>query len=273
MDGIIAICSQKGGVGKTTLALNLGLALAELGVPATVVELDPQGCLADSLTGESDLRAGLMAYLEGRSGGTLPLVPTRVQGLTLLPAGEIPPENELDFEDLVSEDERFAAVLAACGEAGSRLVLLDCPSGFGTIVQAALRQASGVLIPVQAEPLALRGLGRFLSGIESVRTETNPALTLLGLVVMMLDKGSDTSLSVLTSAWGAFDPAVVCETVIPRRDEFLRASLLGVPVAFLGRRTHPEARRFQALALEVLERLEWGAKEEDEDADAIRTLV
>ncbi len=270
MKETIAICSQKGGVGKTTLALNLGLALVEMGVPTTVVELDPQGCLAASLARSG--QAGLMEFLENRTGGELPLISTKVPGFSLLPVGELPPEAELDFEDLISEGDRLGDVLDRTFGSGSEIVLLDCPSGFGAIVQAALRHSSGALVPVQAEPLALRGVGRFLLGLEAVQRESNPELALLGLVVMMLEKRSEASLSVLTSAWGAFDPGVICETVIPRRDEFLQASLLGIPVGFLGPRMHPEGRRFQALAQEVMDRLQEG-KKEAEDAGQYRTLV
>ncbi len=268
----IAICSQKGGVGKTTLALNLGLALAELGVPVTVMELDPQGCLAASLASSGVGQRGLMQFLENRASTELPLISTKVPGFSLLPVGDLPPEGELDFEDLISEGERLGEVLEQSFSRGSEIVLLDCPSGFGAIVQAALRHAGGALVPIQAEPLSLRGVGRFLLGIEAIQRESNPALVLLGLVLMMLEKQSEASLSVLTSAWGAFDSEAICETVIPRRDEFLQASLLGIPVAFLGRRMHPEGRRFQTLAQEVLDRLE-REKKGEEDVEQYRTLV
>jgi len=272
MQETLAVCSQKGGVGKTTLALNLGLALAELGVPVTVVEIDPQGCLVASLARSGDSGNGLMQFLENRAATELPLLSTKVPGFNLLPVGDLPPESELDFEDLISEGERLGEILNQTFERGSQIVLLDCPSGFGAIVQAALRHAGGVLVPIQAEPLALRGVGRFLRGIEAIQRESNPSLVLLGLVVMMLEKQSEASLAVLTSAWSAFDSEAICETVIPRRDEFLQASLLGIPVGFLGQHTHPEGRRFHTLAQEVLERLERG-KEEGEDAGQYRTLV
>jgi chromosome partitioning protein len=273
MHSTIAVCSQKGGVGKTTLTLNLGVALAELGTPTTILELDPQGGLSGSLLATDVLRTGLAQVVWGSARVAEAHHETKVPGLSLMAVGGVDPDVSLDFEDRIAEGSRLSDLLGELFTAGSRIILCDCPSGFGTVVQAGLRCASHALVPLQTEPLSLRSVERFLHGIEGIRHSENPGLKLLGLVLMMLDKQSDASISVLTATWGAFDPTVVLETVIPRRDEFLRASLHGVPVGFLAPDTHQEGRRFQLLAQEVLQRLSDRGKEEPGHGEPFRTLL
>jgi len=269
----IAICSGKGGVGKTTLALNLGLALSQLGYPTTILETDPLGCLAASLNRPELMAKGLAGMLldGGELGGAL--ISTRAEGLKILPAGKIPGGKIHAFEEAVNAPSRLARLLDSLHQQGNAIVLIDTPAGFGAAVQGSLKVTDSILIPLHAEPLALRLLEGILEGIEEIRAEFNPGLRLLGMVMMMLQRKSRTSLEVLSSAWGALDPDAVFETVIPRREEYLEASLRGVPVAFLGSRLRPEEHRFQLLAQEILDRIHPGSREEDEDTDTFRTLL
>ena len=273
MQHAIAVCSQKGGVGKTTVSLNLALALAELGVPVTLVELDPQGSFAASLSSSKDMSKGLARVLFGQMELDEALQSTKVAGFNLLPIGDVDPDRSLDLEDRIAEDGSLDELLFQIQAETKSLVFWDCPAGFGGIVQAALRCATQALVPVQAEPLSLRSINRFLKGIESIRLRDNPKLNLLGLLLVMLEKHSEASLSVLTSAWAGLDPDVIFETVIPRRDDFLQASLHGIPIAYLSRGLHPEGQRFQVLTQEVLARLAGQAVEETDDDEAYRQLL
>ncbi len=263
----IAIASQKGGVGKTTLALNLGLALAQLGHPTVVAELDPQESLASSLMQPTHSMTGLHQVLRGQVDLNQALVPTKVAGFRLLPAGEVDPLDTPSFHTLLAQPGALAPVLENLEE---ELVLLDCPSGLAGATLGALAAASHVLVPVQAEPLSLRSVQLVLEAMARIREHQNPALELLGLVLMMFDREAEASLEVVRSAWRDLDPQVLFETIVPRLGIFLEASLHGVPVAFMAPGMHPEGRRFQMLAEEVLTRLH---REEVAHAGPVQTLL
>ena len=149
---------------------------------------------------------------------------------------------------------------------------IDCPSGFGMMTQAVLRAVRQLMIPVQAEPLSLRTIAKFLRGVESIQSIANPNLILLGLVLMMFDRKCDASFSVLQSAWESFDPSMVLETVVPRQRVYLEASLRGVPVGFMAKGNSPEGRRFRVLAQEVFNRLIEEERGADDD-EPIKTLL
>lgn len=263
----IAICSQKGGVGKTTLALNLGLALAQLGHATTVVELDPQESLAASLLKPSRSMAGLHEVLRGAIGVDEVLLRTKVPGLSLLPAGDVDPLEVQDFHTLLANPGALGPVLDALD---AEIVLLDCPSGIGGATMGALGSASHALVPVQAEPLSLRSVQLVLEAMARVREHQNPGLALLGLVLMMFDRDAEASLEVVRTAWRDLDPEVLFETIVPRNPIYLEASLHGVPVAFMGTGIHPEGRRFQMLAGEILDRL---TLKEETHAGPVQTLL
>jgi len=266
----IAIASHKGGVGKTTLGLNLGLALAQLGYPTTVVELDSQESLAASLLRPGRSMPGLHEVITGSAPLEDAVVATKVEGFSLLPAGHVDPLEAVGFQSLLAQPESLGPVLEGLEGRGDRFVLMDCPSGVGGATLGALGAATHTLIPIQSEPLSLRSVQLVLETMAGVRERRNPGLELLGLVLMMFDRDVEASMEVVRAAWRDFDPEVLFDTVIPRNPVYLDASLHGVPVAFMAPGMHPEGRRFQMLAEEILVRL---GREEVPHAGPARTLL
>jgi chromosome partitioning protein len=264
----IAVASAKGGVGKTTVALNLALSLAERGRKTLLVDLDPQGSVGHALARGDDVLAGLAdVVLHGERPADV-IMATKESRLSLLPRGRLDPVDAVDFE--AGLRSTLPAALAAAS--GFDRIVIDTPSGVGVATRAGLAVADGVLAPVQAEPLALRSLHQLLRVVEHVRERENPRLALLGLLPTMADKRQGYSQEVLMELWGHVDG--VLETVIPRVDVFGAASLAGVPVAFLGGALPPEARRFQLLADELetrIQSLQGGTADDVERAP--RTLL
>ncbi len=268
----IAVCSQKGGVGKTTLSLNLALAFAELGYNTLLIDTDPQGSVGASLLKPDGFAPGLVHFFKNECPFDDALVHTKVAGLSLCPFGEIDSIEMSDFESAVLRGNGIAELIEQGNRAGFDLLLFDTPSGFGMMTQAVLRAVRHLVIPVQAEPLSLRTLTKFLRGVESIQQVANPSLTLLGLILMMFDRKCDAAFSVLQSVWESFDTSLVLETVVPRQTVYLDASLRGVPVGFMAKGKSPEGNRFKGMANELLGRLapsDFGR----EDREPIQTLL
>lgn len=262
----ISIVSQKGGVGKTTVSLNLGLALARAGNRTLIMELDAQGSLGLSLGLPDRARPGIAEILTSAETFDKVLIRTRDPQLHVLAVGRVDPATVSGFEDALTRGNVIPSILSRI-EAEFDLVVIDCPAGLGKVTTRTLEASTHVLSPLQAEPLALRSVGQLLALIDRIRADKNPRLQFLGIVLSMFDRQTAASLEVAETLWTRFPGGLILDTVIPRDQTFLEASLRGAPLLLMQKRPPPLARIFDQLANELLIRMdpdEGRAKEEDD---------
>ncbi len=251
---VVSISSQKGGVGKTTIALNLGLALARAGTKTLLTEFDAQGSLGLSLGLADRARPGIAEVLTGAENVDAVMQKTREPNLSVLSVGRVDPTTVAGFEDALTRPGAIGNILDAARAQGFDLVLIDCPAGLGKVTTRALENATHALSPLQAEPLALRSIGQILSLVDRIKATKNPKLEFLGFVLSMFDRKVPASLDVAETLWTKFPPGVVLDAIIPRDEMFLEASLRGSPLSLMAKKPPPLARRFDQLATDVLDR-------------------
>lgn len=249
----LAIVSQKGGVGKTTLALNLAFSLARQGSRVALIDADPQGAVGHSLQGMAE-SSGLLGCVDERASAEESLLVTRVPGFSILPVGDVPAYRAHQFAEDLVDGRVFERVLVELAPRFD-LVLIDTPSGFTGATLGALRAVDWALSPLQAEPIALRTLPQLLSVIGALREE-GARVELAGVVLCMLQQRNSDSLSVAEEVWSKLPTELVLEGIIPRDPAVLAASGAGVPLGLLSRvRPPPVSLVFDRLALEVSERV------------------
>ena len=246
---VIAVCSHKGGVGKTTLSLNLGLSLARRGHRTLIVDLDPQGAIGLSLGRDRWGYGGLAEVLAGRLAPEDALVRTRMDTLQLLPIGRMQMRQSALFDRHMESGEKLGAVLDALRDRFD-MVVVDTPAGFGGATMGALRNATHMISPLAAEPLAMRGAPEVLELAVWLR-ELELPVELLGFVVTMVNYDDPQSVAVLNEARQRFGSEWLLETVIRRDPSFLEASAAGVPLSLLRRQPPLVAAAFDQLAQEL----------------------
>ncbi|WP_424936042.1 MULTISPECIES: ParA family protein [Bacteria] len=249
---IIALCNQKGGVGKTTTSINLAAALAEYGRKVLAVDFDPQGALSAGLgVPTHDIPTVYDLLLDTKRDPREAIVHTSVEGLDIIPANidlsaaEVHLVNEVARETILSRVLRQVA-----GEYD--VILIDCQPSLGLLTVNALTAAHGVLIPLECEFFALRGVALLIETIDKVRDRLNPSITLDGLLATMYDARTLHSREVLERVVEAFGDDVL-ETVIGRTVKFPDASVSGVPITEFAPE-HPAAQAYLRLARELVAR-------------------
>jgi chromosome partitioning protein len=246
---IYALANQKGGVGKTTTAINLAACLAEAGERALVIDLDPQ---ANATSGLGERANGTSTYdlLDGAPLAEL-AKPTRFPNLDLVPAR---PELAGATVELGGrgDGETYLREALASGADAYTFVFLDCPPSFGPLTVNALAAADRVLIPVQAEYYALEGLSQLVQSVNRVKARLNPRLALGGVLLTMVDGRTKLSADVAQEVRRHFGD-LVFETTVPRSVRLAEAPSHGLPVIAYDRRSRG-ADAYWKVAMELVER-------------------
>src|SRR5580693_8343759 len=250
---IVAVCNQKGGVGKTTTTINLGAALAEQGRRVLLVDFDPQGALSVGLGIQPhELDATIYNLLMERGLSATDVVfKTSVDGMDLLPSNIDLSGAEVQLVHEVGREFVLGGVLQpALSEYD--IVLIDCQPSLGLLTVNALACAAGVLVPLECEYFAMRGVALLLETIDKVSTRLNPQLGIDGLLATMYDSRTLHSREVLAEVVKGFGDKVF-HTVINRTVRFPDATVAGEPITSFDS-SSTGASSYRELAREVLDR-------------------
>jgi chromosome partitioning protein len=228
MGTIYAIANQKGGVGKTTTAVNMAACIAEAGLPTLLVDVDPQGNATVGIGVARDEGPGLYEVLAGDISAMDAVRPTPVDGLSLIASTPDLAGATMELPRLAGSEGRLRDALAPVRDA-YEFIVLDCPPSLGPLTINALVAADRVIVPVQTEYFALEGLAGLLDTLGLVQRELNPRLTVAGMLLTMHDArtrlGQDVEREVRTHF-----PSLVFDTVIPRNVRLGEAPSFGRPV-------------------------------------------
>ena len=250
---IVAIANQKGGVGKTTTAINLATALANSGQHVLLVDLDPQGNASTGLGIDYRARgAGTYAMLvEGTKPESL-IAHSDVERLDVIPADPDLAGAEVELVGLEHREFRLKRALGSLDGLGYSHIVIDCPPSLGLLTLNGLVASSAVLVPLQCEFFALEGISQLVRTIDRVKRSLNPTLALQGIVLTMFDRRNNLSDLVAADARSFFGDRVY-ETVIPRNVRISEAPSHGKPVIVYDVRS-PGALAYTKLAAEFLQR-------------------
>ena len=248
---VIAIANQKGGVGKTTTVVNLAAALSARKRAVLVIDLDPQAHATLGLGLEKQPGVSMYPVLTGAKDVSEVIQPTKWNNLNVIPS-------EVDLAgaevELAMREDRLSLIrkiLSPVKESGAfDYIILDCPPSLGLVMTSALAATDSVLIPSQAEYLAMDGLALITNSIEKLRMGVNPALELNGIVFTMVNSVARLTTDVIEEVRGHFGEKVY-ETVIPRNVRVSEAPSMGTPVVFLDPRSKG-AEAYKAFAWEFM---------------------
>lgn len=250
---VIAMCNQKGGVGKTTSTINLGAALAECGRRVLLVDLDPQGALSAGLGVPHYELAHTVHNLlvEPRVGIDDVLIPTRVEDLDLVPSNIDLSAAEIQLVNEVGREQTLGRALRPVLDRYD-YVLIDCQPSLGLLTVNALACSDAVIIPTECEFFSLRGLALLTDTVDKVRDRLNPKLSIRGIVVTRFDNRTVNAREVMARVLERFGD-LVFDTVITRTVRFPETTVAGEPITSWAPKS-AGAQAYRGLAREVINR-------------------
>ncbi len=250
---VIAVANQKGGVGKTTTAVNLATALAQAGRRILIIDLDPQGNASTGLGIDRRARtAGTYQLLVSDSPAASLLRATSIDKLAMIPADPNLAGAEVELVGLDRREFRLRRALATLPDDAFDHIIIDCPPSLGLLTLNGLVAAHAVLVPLQCEFFALEGVSQLVRTVDQVKRSLNPELELQGIVLTMFDRRNNLSDLVASDARSFFGSRVY-DTVIPRNVRISESPSHGKPVIIYDKAS-PGAAAYVTLAQEFLRR-------------------
>jgi chromosome partitioning protein len=250
----ITVANQKGGVGKTTTAINLATAMSAIGWRVLLIDLDPQGNASTGLgVGQSQRTSSSYDVLMAESGVVDAAIATKIPRLDLIPATVDLSGAEIELVEVEQRAQRLGNALDAVPPGKWDIVLIDCPPSLGLLTINALVAAQSLLVPLQCEFFALEGLSQLLQTFERIRAKFNPGLSILGVALTMYDRRNRLTEQVADDVRACLGSAVF-ETVIPRNVRLSEAPSHGLPALIYDHRCSG-SEAYMALAREVIGRL------------------
>ena len=251
---VFTIANQKGGVGKTTTAVNLAAALAEKKIHTLLIDLDPQANATSAIGIEKQAGRSLYGPLRGEGTALEMITPTAYEHLALIPSEEDLAAAEIELAQTENYLMKLRTVLETIRASnGYRAIIIDCPPALGMLSMNSLAAADWLLITLQCEYMALEGLGQILRNVERLKSaHVNDGLQLGGVVMTMFDSSTNLAKQVVDEVKQHL-PDKIFKTVIPRTVRLSEAPSFGKPI-FAYDPHGPGAAAYRALALEVIER-------------------